>query len=78
MCWVPCEVGVLQITHALVIEHQLQGEDRSSPSGGCYEDDLSVLGSEILINESLDSVFSFQNGSSGETPSVPGSCFPSL
>ena len=71
-------MGVSQITHALVIEHQLQGEDRSSPSGGGYEDDLSVLGSEILTNESPDSVFSFQNGSSGETPSIPGSSFQSL
>lgn len=40
-------------THAFVIEHQQQERDRSFLSGGCYEDDTSVLGLEILIKESL-------------------------
>ena len=45
-------VGVLE-TLAFVIEHQLQGEDTSSPSGGYYEDDISVWVLDIIINESL-------------------------
>lgn len=46
------KVGVLE-TQAFVIGHQQQGGDKSFPSGGCYEDDTSVLGLEILINETL-------------------------
>ena len=54
-----------------MIEYQLQEGDRFFPSEECYDDNLSVFGSEIFIIKSPDSVSSFHNGSSGETSGVP-------